>query len=32
MEELLSPKLLDLVKNAIRIRHGSLRTEESYVY
>ena len=27
-----SPKLLDLVKNAIRVRHYSLRTEESYVY
>ena len=32
IEELPSPKLLDLVKNAIRIRHYSLRTEESYVY
>ena len=27
-----APRLLDLVKNAIRIRHYSLRTEESYVY
>lgn len=27
-----SPKLLDQVRNAIRIRHYSLRTEESYVY
>ena len=30
--ELPSPKLLDLVRNAIRIRHYSLRTEDSYVY
>ncbi len=27
-----APKLLDQVKNAIRIRHYSLRTEESYVH
>lgn len=27
-----APKLLDLVRNAIRIRHYSLRTEDSYVY
>ena len=27
-----SPKLLDQVRNAIRIRHYSLRTEETYVY
>jgi hypothetical protein len=25
------PKLLDQVRNAMRLRHSSLRTEESYV-
>ena len=32
VEKMLAPKLLDQVKNAIRIRHYSLRTEASYVY